>query len=54
MALAFVLSNDSVSVVIPGAKSVQQAEENMSASGLWPLPDADLKKLRDLYEHDFR
>lgn len=52
-ALKFVLSNQDVSVTIPGAKTVQQVEENVAASDGSYLSKEDLERIRDLYEHNF-
>jgi aryl-alcohol dehydrogenase-like predicted oxidoreductase len=40
-ALRFVLDEAAVSVVIPGIKTVAQAEENLASSDLLPLSEAD-------------
>ncbi|MEO8218130.1 MAG: aldo/keto reductase [Acidobacteriota bacterium] len=45
-ALRFVLSDQAISTVIPGAKNVHQVEANAAASGL-TLPEDVLDKLRD-------
>lgn len=45
-ALAFVLANDAVSTVIPGAKNVHQVEVNAAASGV-ELPATVVEKLRE-------
>jgi len=52
-ALRFVLSHPSVSTMIPGIRTVKQAEDNAAASGK-PLPAADVKRLQELYRSDFR
>ncbi len=44
-ALRFILSNDMVSTVIPGAKRPSQAAENCTASDLGPLPPDVLAKI---------
>lgn len=48
-ALRFVLSHPDVSCVIPGAKTPEQAEENVAASELGPLDAADVAALKSLY-----
>jgi aryl-alcohol dehydrogenase-like predicted oxidoreductase len=48
-ALRWILMQDAVSVVIPGAKSRAQAESNLSASALPALPDQTMQALRKLY-----
>ncbi len=45
LALRYVLSQTAVSVVIPGIRSPQQAEENAAASADGPLPPKVVKKL---------
>lgn len=52
-ALRFVLDQKEVSTVIPGAKSPQQAEENLSASDLTPLTGEELMRIRLLREQGF-
>lgn len=47
-ALRFVLAEDAVSTVIPGAKSIEQLCENLSAADE-PLPDETLAALRRLW-----
>ncbi len=51
-ALRFVLSNPVVSTVIPGIRTVQQAETNIAVSGK-TLPTSDITRLRELYCSDF-
>ncbi len=51
-ALRFVLSNPIISTVIPGIRTVQQAETNIAVSGK-TLPAEDVTKLRELYCSDF-
>jgi aryl-alcohol dehydrogenase-like predicted oxidoreductase len=48
-ALRWILMNDAVSTVIPGAKNREQALANNAASGLPPLTDATMNALRALY-----
>lgn len=45
-ALKFALQPEAVSVVIPGMRNAQQAEQNVAVSDLPALPDALLAKLR--------
>jgi len=52
-ALAFILSHDAVSVVIPGALSVEELEDNVSASDVAPLPPADVERAHALYRSGF-
>jgi aryl-alcohol dehydrogenase-like predicted oxidoreductase len=48
-ALRWILDHDAVSVIIPGAKSPEQARENVAASDLPPLPRELHAKLREFY-----
>jgi len=48
-ALRWILDHDAVSVIIPGAKSPQQAIANIAASALPPLPAELHTRLRDFY-----
>jgi aryl-alcohol dehydrogenase-like predicted oxidoreductase len=52
-AIAFVLSNDVVSVAIPGAKTVDHVEENVAASKIAPLTLEELQRIDELYNRDF-
>lgn len=45
-ALRFCLSHEAVSTVIPGIRSVQQAEQNLSSADAGPLPKETLARLR--------
>ncbi|HEU4653763.1 MAG TPA: aldo/keto reductase [Steroidobacteraceae bacterium] len=49
-ALRWILMADAVSVVIPGAKSRVQAEQNAAAAKVPALSDATMQTLRKLYE----
>ena len=49
-ALRWILMEDAVSVVIPGAKSREQAQANVVASELAPLPQETMQALRSVYE----
>lgn len=51
--LAFLLSHDAVSVVIPGAMSLPELEDNASASDVAPLPPEDVRAGQDLYRTGF-
>src|SRR5215831_8298765 len=51
-ALRFILSNPTVSTVIPGIRTVRQVETNIAVSGKM-LPTEDVTKLRDLYRREF-
>lgn len=48
-ALRWILDHEAVSVIIPGAKSPDQARENIAASELPPLPAELHAKLREFY-----
>jgi len=52
-ALRFILDQKEVSTVIPGAKTPQQAEENLSASMVTPLTGEELMRIRILREQGF-
>jgi len=51
-ALRFSLSHKAVSVVIPGAKTINQVEENISAAEA-ELSSDELKRIRELYRNNF-
>ncbi len=51
-ALRFSLSHKAVSVVIPGAKTVKQVEENISAADA-QLSFEELERIKGLYRSDF-
>ncbi|WP_198598372.1 aldo/keto reductase [Mangrovicella endophytica] len=48
-ALRWILMEDAVSVVIPGAKNREQAEGNAGASALAPLPAETMDRVREIY-----
>ena len=48
-ALRFVLSREEVSTVIPGAKTPDQAEQNITASELGPLSKDDIVVIEKLF-----
>jgi len=50
MALRWILMNDAVTCVIPGAKRPSQVDENTAAADLAPLPEATMVKIRELYD----
>lgn len=52
MALRWILDHDAVSAVIPGASSPQQAEANVAASDLAPLPEELHARLREFYAQE--
>ena len=49
-ALRWILMNQGVTTVIPGAKNAEQAKSNNAASDLPPLADATMAALRGLYQ----
>jgi len=48
-ALRWILMQDAVSVVIPGAKNAQQAKENVVAAALPPIPAETMQKIATIY-----
>jgi aryl-alcohol dehydrogenase-like predicted oxidoreductase len=50
LALQYILANDGVSVVIPGARNENQARQNAAAGKLPPLSDAMVAKIRKAVE----
>jgi aryl-alcohol dehydrogenase-like predicted oxidoreductase len=54
MALRWILMFDAVTCAIPGAKRVSQAEENIAAADLPPLPDKVMRKVGDIYDNYIR
>ncbi|MFO7929168.1 MAG: aldo/keto reductase [Candidatus Humimicrobiaceae bacterium] len=53
-ALRWVLMNENISCVIPGASKVSQVETNTKASGTPPLAPGQLEKVRDIYNKYIR
>jgi aryl-alcohol dehydrogenase-like predicted oxidoreductase len=53
-ALRWILMHDAVSAAIPGAKTPQQVDDNMTSADLSPLPEALMGQLRDLYDRRLR
>lgn len=49
-ALRWILMFDGVTCAIPGAKRPSQVEENVAASELPPLSDAQMERVREIYE----
>ncbi len=54
VALAWVIQQPGVSTVIPGARSVQQAQANAAAGDLPPLGEDFMAAVTDLYDRDIR
>jgi len=52
-ALRFVLAFPGTSVAIPGAKTVEQVEENVAAADAPPLTEDEIREARTLYAKDF-
>jgi aryl-alcohol dehydrogenase-like predicted oxidoreductase len=50
MALRWILMNDAVSVVIPGARTPEQARANAAADALAPLAPDVMSAVRDIYD----
>ncbi|MBG6239306.1 aryl-alcohol dehydrogenase-like predicted oxidoreductase [Mycetocola sp. CAN_C7] len=53
-ALAWVSQQDGVSSVIPGARSLAQAEANAAAGNAGPLPEEYLAAVRSIYDADIK
>jgi aryl-alcohol dehydrogenase-like predicted oxidoreductase len=53
-ALRWVIQQDGVTTVIPGARSPEQARQNAAAAAGAPLTDAELDGIRDLYDQRIR
>jgi aryl-alcohol dehydrogenase-like predicted oxidoreductase len=49
-ALRWILMHDAVSVIIPGAKNVQQARENTASADLPPLPPDVMTRVKAIYD----
>jgi aryl-alcohol dehydrogenase-like predicted oxidoreductase len=50
MALGWILMNEAVSVVIPGARTPEQARANAAADALAPLTPEVMSAVRDIYD----
>jgi aryl-alcohol dehydrogenase-like predicted oxidoreductase len=53
-ALRWILMFPAVTCAIPGAKRPQQAEENIQAASLPPLPDETMAKIKEIYDQSVR
>jgi aryl-alcohol dehydrogenase-like predicted oxidoreductase len=53
-ALRWILMFDAVSTVIPGAKTPAQVEENVAAGELSPLTEAQMARVREVYDRYIR
>ncbi len=54
MALRWILMFDAVTCTIPGAKRPTQAEDNIRAADLPPLPDSTMEKIQAIYDRHIR
>ena len=54
MALRWILMFPAVTCAIPGAKRVDQVEDNIAAAALPPLPADTMAKIRALYDREIR
>ena len=54
LALRWILMFDAVTCAIPGAKRAAQVEDNVRASDLAPLSDAQMAKVREVYDTRIR
>jgi aryl-alcohol dehydrogenase-like predicted oxidoreductase len=54
LALRWILMFDAVTCAIPGAKRPAQVEDNCRASDLPPLSEAQMTKVRELYDGKIR
>ncbi len=54
VALKWILMNDKVSVVIPGASKPYQVDSNMKASALPDIPGEKLAAIKEIYETDIK
>lgn len=50
MALKWILMFDEVSCIIPGASRVEQVVSNIKASGIEPLSQEDMDKVKEIYD----
>jgi aryl-alcohol dehydrogenase-like predicted oxidoreductase len=53
-ALKWILMNPVVTCAIPGAKNPKQAEENINAASMPPLPNSVMKIIKDIYDDRLR
>ncbi len=54
LALRWILMFDAVTCAIPGAKNIQQVEDNVHAAELPPLTDEQMAVVRDVYDRYIR
>jgi aryl-alcohol dehydrogenase-like predicted oxidoreductase len=53
-AIRWILMNDAVTVVIPGARSIAQSRANAAASDLPPLSADTMTRIKAIYDADVR
>jgi aryl-alcohol dehydrogenase-like predicted oxidoreductase len=53
-ALRWILMNEAVTVVIPGARTVQQSRANAEADDLPPLSPETMARLKEIYDQDVK
>jgi aryl-alcohol dehydrogenase-like predicted oxidoreductase len=53
-ALRWILMFDAISCAIPGAKHVNQVEENITAANLPPIPTETMRKVKEIYNQSIR
>jgi aryl-alcohol dehydrogenase-like predicted oxidoreductase len=49
-ALRWILMNEAISVVIPGAKNAEQARANLGGAAIAPLSPDTMARIRSIYE----
>ena len=54
LALRWILMNEAVRVVIPGARNARQALDNLAAAELAPLPESTMAEVARIYDQDIR
>ena len=54
LALRWILMDEAVTVIIPGARTVAQALGNIAAAALAPLPPSTLEAVARIYDEDIR
>jgi aryl-alcohol dehydrogenase-like predicted oxidoreductase len=54
MALRWILMFPEVTCAIPGAKRPSQAEDNVQAAALPPLPEANMRRMQEIYDQYIR
>jgi aryl-alcohol dehydrogenase-like predicted oxidoreductase len=54
VALRWILMFEAVTCAIPGARSEQQARDNVRAASLPPLDERTMAAVREVYDQDIR